>query len=312
MNGLVWLSHIRWRVLAVCCFCVTSIYFGLVIGSFYLSDLVVYRFGDNANWQATQALAAGNHQRAIAVASERVKAEEFDFTARRLLAQALIQDNQAADAVDILLRSLAIGQSITRRSTVYSRGYNPAADYQYLAAALYKNGQVTFAGEMERAAADAAVLHSTGHMSDFAEAEAPELDFDLFPPSDMPRFDLLTLELPEGAAFSDSGAIAIARSTSVETSFRFPDAPSAFLWIQVRGGRPFGFGSLLQVALNGEELIRIYANHTRPRWVQVPLEQSLSTGTMQLTARFLNDAYDPITRADRNVEILAIGMAASQ
>lgn len=307
MSGFSFFTPLRWKLAATVVAVVAALFAGMGASVFALSHLVVHKFLDNYDWQIRNALREGNIATALRIASARVMAEDFDFNARRLLAQALMRDGQISAAVEILLGSLDRSRGIDRRKT-YSRGYNSAADYELLSNALKQQERNAFAHEMTRAGADERRL-AAWQRDNGDDKQTPPLEAD--PPADMQLIDLTTFRVPEGAATTEQGSIHFSRSVAVTGLISGPNDGVSSIWLQVSGGRPMGFGSLLKVALDGGELIRIYANTDEPRWIEVPLHNQATAGTMELTAQFLNDEFDPVSKADRNVELLNIGVSGA-
>lgn len=270
-----------------------------------LTSLVVDHFPENYAWRTQQALNEGNTSRATAIAGARAAVEHYDFTARRLLAKAKLADHRSSEAVEIMQQTLARARSVPRRD-IYSIGFDPSADYELLSEALTQEGRTAFADEMARAATDAQRM-ALGRTDDLGTTNVGvNLQQPVVQTGEQLPMDLTTFQLSPGLSSTSSGSLLFSRNSEAEGAIEIKPQPSQFLRAQVRGGKAMGFGGVLVLLLNGEELIRIYVDNEDSRWVSVPLPMAAFPTTMPLTVKFINDGFDPITKEDRNVELVRL------
>lgn len=304
MSGPILISG-TWKTYATTLlFCVAA-YSGIIALVLALASVVINRFPENYIWQAHQAIAAGNFSKAVAIAGARVETEHYDFAARRLLAKAALADNRASDAVGTMLLSLDRKSSLSGRD-VYSIGFDPAADYLLLSEALTQQGRQAFAGEMARAASDekrmALEAFESNNTTVFRVVEQLESDAT----SVLKRIDLTAFRLSSGVSLTSSGTLLFAQNSKAETPVLIEQGLPSILDIQVRGSKVMGIGGILIVSLDKEELIRIYVDSNEPRSIAVPFPTDSAATIWQLKVQFINDGFDPITKADRNVELTGL------
>lgn len=269
-----------------------------------LSFIVIKSYPENYAWQIEQAMKSGEVDRAVAIARTRVSTESYDFTAKRLLARALISDDNATGAVDTMLGSLEGARSVPQRD-VFSIGFDPAADYALLSEALTAQGRVAFAEEMARVADDHRRM-AHGSLAEF-DTTTPLTAFTSAPPQDGGVvIDLSAFAKSAGIIKTPAGTLHFSRNASTSATLPHGQSAGGTLAVQVRGGLAMGMGGILVLVCNGAELIRIYANTAEPRWIFVPLPAHLSEENLKLTMELVNDAYDPISKADRNVELMQL------
>lgn len=109
---------------------------------------------------------------------------------------------------------------------------------------------------------------------------------------------------------------AVATSTSLEMSRRGTAAvqvqTGAFrvtdLLLMATGSPAFGLYPVIAVDCGSGEVLRLYLDGLQPYVASVPLYADGAPKELDLAVQFLNDAYDPATRADRGVRVNFLGL----
>lgn len=258
-----------------------------------LAKAVIQHYPENYSWQAEAAADSNDLPRAETILKARISNEYYDMAAQRQLAETYLQFNRNDRALQVV-RELIKRESDSAHRKVFTIGSNTAAAYHLYSQALSATGKTQYADEMLRYAND--------------------LDFNT--PLDFPRAHsapgsviwspIKVLQAAPGVTPFNSSGLSFSKAESVTINIPAPGGISA-LAFEVAGGRVMGTGGILQVSSNSEELIQIYADSPQPRTVTIPFTHSSGAGNLNLTIKFLNDEYDPVSKVDRNVQILRVG-----
>jgi tetratricopeptide (TPR) repeat protein len=109
-------------------------------------------------------------------------------------------------------------------------------------------------------------------------------------------------ELPVGAAATTStvslGQSGIAKARVNTGAYRVTN-----LSVNLRGSRAMGLFPIVIVRAGGREMARLYPDGLQPMQYDLALWPDGAPKSLDLEFEFANDAYDPFTKADRNVSI---------
>jgi tetratricopeptide (TPR) repeat protein len=131
------------------------------------------------------------------------------------------------------------------------------------------------------------------------------------PGSTVARADLTTgvrsvaldsVKLPQGASVS-GGALSMGRNGAISTRVNTGVFKVTNLLLNASGTDALGLSPVLVIRAGDRELTRLYLDSRTMRTYDLPLWPEGAPKTLDLTLEFVNDAYDPVTRADRNVRI---------
>lgn len=109
-------------------------------------------------------------------------------------------------------------------------------------------------------------------------------------------------QLPVGASATTS-SIALGRNGSASAQINTGVYRVTSLLFSVSGSRALGIAPIVVVRVDGEEMARVYADPPNPKEFDLQLWPKGAPKNIKLEFEFINDAYDPVTRADRNVTI---------
>lgn len=114
-----------------------------------------------------------------------------------------------------------------------------------------------------------------------------------------------SFSLPEGGSVREP-ALLLGRTSRATAQLSTGVFSVRHLVVGASGSRAVGQWPLLSIEANGTEIAVFYLDspHWYPRLAYIWPEGA--PRTLELTLAFLNDAYDPITRADRNVRVDAL------
>ncbi len=268
-----------------------------------LGAVVVKRFPENFEWQVKSAMKKGNLESAERIARSRVDDEHYDFGAHRLLAQVLLKSGKVDEAVSTLLMSLDRMGAASGRD-VYTRGADPAATYELLTDALVQQGRISFAQETSRIAKDYRASSSTNADQSPEELQPVVETAAVDDTTDTTSIDLKEFESSPGVELNSGGTMRFSNSSTATISLE-PSATgiSSELIFKVSGSKALGLGSILKITIGDENAFLIYADSEVPRAVVVPFEKRDVNSSLPLTLEFINDAFDPVTKSDRNLEV---------
>jgi tetratricopeptide (TPR) repeat protein len=116
---------------------------------------------------------------------------------------------------------------------------------------------------------------------------------------------LSNLTLPNGASM-DGGSLRMTRNGKVAGRVDSGMFQSNRILVATQATEAFGQWPVLVVRVNGEEVSRLYLDGLQPGLrVLGPWPDGLPK-LVDLELEFINDAFDPITRSDRDIRILGI------
>lgn len=109
--------------------------------------------------------------------------------------------------------------------------------------------------------------------------------------------------LPEGASLS-GGVLSMPRNGAAEGSVTPGVFRATVLALRARGTQALGGYPILAISDDTGELARLYLDGPQPAAYLLPLWPEGAPKSMKLKFEFLNDLYEPVTKADRNVTVL--------
>lgn len=271
-----------------------AFFFAIAWAAVPAGRLLIRHYGPNYKWQGEQALNRRDAATANKIATARGKEEYYDFAALRLLARALLAQTDYAGAVQMMFETIRRERQAEGRS-VYVIEPDLSEDYDLLGIIWRAQDKHIQANEAARIAAALGTDAFTTPIERVSDAfEGVRVSFRLEQLQLSEKVSVTTA----GARLTGNGEIAGTTST-----LRVPVG----LQVSMAGSALGGIYPIAELWINGVETAHLYADSTSSREITVPLDLT-STGTFSFQLRYVNDAYEPATRADRNLTISAIAL----
>ncbi len=143
----------------------------------------------------------------------------------------------------------------------------------------------------------AAALRRTGQTS-----EALLLEHEVRNSRGMRPADLESFTLPVGGV-ATSASLQLSRRGTASGSLPTGSYRATNLLLHTTGAPAFGQWPILILAIHEREVTRLYLDGLQPKTYDLPLWPEGVPRNTSLSMTFLNDAYDPVTRADRDIRI---------
>jgi len=274
VSGMAFLIAIAWASLAA--------------GKF-----LVHHFSLNSAWRAERALIDQEPERAQVIASARIRQEYYDFASLRQLAHAQMMQKEYGAATETLFVTIRRERQADGRS-VYTIEPDISKDYRMLRETWKLQGKFALANEAARISEALALRESIPTLPLKGRAT---------PPGTHVPFPLQELHVSDKAGLTTVG-IRMTGNGEIAGTTSTQSAPVAFQ-VSLSGTPLGGIYPIVELWINGIETAHLYAD--APRELTIPLD-GISTGTFSFKLRYINDAYEPATRADRNLIVSGLAL----
>lgn len=108
--------------------------------------------------------------------------------------------------------------------------------------------------------------------------------------------------LPTGATATDD-ALLLGRNGEAKVQIQTGAFRVTSLLLNASGTPALGMFPIVSISSGGTELTRLYIDNPQPRLYDLELWPQGAPKSLDLSIKFLNDAYDPASKADRNVRL---------
>lgn len=184
---------------------------------------------------------------------------------------------------------VAIPMTVLKSEWLELRQRSIGAAESVLSATLALNPDSPLAGE-----ALAAFYQRRGH-----QARADELRTSVAATTGSRAIGPGLFDLPVGATVT-TGSLSIGRNGTATAEVNTGVYRVTSLLLDAKGTPALGMYPVVIVRANGEELTRLYLDGLQPHAVDFGAWIAGAPKTVRLELEFINDVYDPLTRADRN------------
>lgn len=257
---------------------------------------------ENYRYLAAEAIRTGDHQKAEAALQQRLSVAHYDFEALYLLAEVKAGSGNFREAVGVMQEVFNRVRSASGRP-VGATGFQEDRTYSSMARYLWLAGDHVSSAEMARAAVDAGAPPLKEIQRSAVGTSVP-LMADL---SDIRPMDLQAFTLPAGAR-ATTEVLHLGRNGEAVGHFNTGVYKVTTLVVRATGSPALGMYPILVLRSGERELARLYLDGLQPRNYELRLWPDGAPKTLPLTISFQNDAFDPVTKSDRNVtvELLAL------
>lgn len=121
------------------------------------------------------------------------------------------------------------------------------------------------------------------------------------------RVDMKQFTLPVGAR-STTSVLDLGRTGEATARVDTGVFKVTTLLLRIKGSQALGMSPLLVISSGEKELARLYLDGLQPREYALELWPDGAPKSLPLKLAFTNDAFDPVTKSDRNVTIEFLGL----